>query len=277
MDEVGANKPNYKPMVQSLYPSKSRAALIGSVGAGKSAVAAGLKMAAETKVAVEEDYYCRVIEGRSEIHQDAADLRDGHFPRKTKAFNSFAAEAGLLNTWEKKIKVLGREKVIWRKQLQVPICDVAGEDLQQTIRQVRAQGALGENAKQNVRNLISYVRESDVLMVICKATRAKGLFPRGKQLEFEQDRKLSDDPDVNLVRMLEDLINYKENYRSRPLKGLCVIITAWDQLKHSGVADKLGFDLLRKDIGQNDLVHFVQACFPAVYAVIKSARVQNVI
>jgi len=260
-----------------LFPTKNRLALLGTVGAGKSTVVGGLVMTAETLVAetkkTNEPFFCRVIEGSSEIHQDVSDLREGHFPAKTVAFGDFAAEAGLLLEWEFNVDlpVLGQQ-TLRRKLLQVPICDIAGEDLQQTIRQFRKQqGFIGDYAKQKVRNLIAYVRESDGYIITIKATRAKGF---RKQLEKEADPKLSPDPDVNLVRLLEDLMNYKALNRSRPIKGVAVVITAWDRMKE--VADEVGFDILDPNMGQHDLERFVAACFPSTYAAIQSLRVPNV-
>lgn len=271
LDEVGVSKPS-PATPPHLFPVKSRVSTIGTVGAGKSAVVAGIVMAAETLVADDPNFFCRVIEGTSDIHQDVSDLREGHFPRKTVPFGAYATESGLLLEEERKIAGVK----IGDKRLQVPVCDLAGEDLAQTIRQVRAAGPLGNLAKQAVRNLIAYVRESDGYIVTIKATRAKGLKPRGNQIESEQDEKLSADPDVNLVRLLEDLVNYKETHRSRRIEGMAIVVTAWDALKHSGVADQIGFDILNPFVGQNDLNNFVRACFPAVYAAVKSLRIPNV-
>lgn len=260
-----------------LFPTKNRLALIGTVGAGKSTVVGGLVMTAETLVAettrTSQPFFCRVIEGSSEIHQDVSDLREGHFPSKTVPFGDFASEAGLLLEWEFNIDLpLVGSQTLRRKLLQVPICDIAGEDLQQTIRQVRKQGPLGEFAKQKVRNLIAYVRESDGYIITIKATRAKGF---RNQLEEEADLKLSPDPDVNVVRLLEDLMNYKVLYRSRPIKGVAVVITACDIFMKK-IGDELGIDLLDQNLGQHELERFVAACFPSTYAAIQSLRVPNV-
>lgn len=253
------------------FPYKNRVSMIGTVAAGKSTVLGGIVMTSETLCADDPNFFCRILEGTSEIHQDVSDLRDGHFPRKTVPFGAFATEAGLLMEWER--KALGFQ--IGKKLLQVPICDVAGEDIAQMIRQVRVMsGPLGNIQKQAVRNLIAYVQESDGFIVTIKATRAKGLFPGGAQLETEQHKELSADPDVNLVRILEHLMNYKATHRSRPIKGIAVVITAWDMLKDE--ADKIGFDILNPVLGQSDLRNFVKGCFPAVYAAIKSLRIPNV-
>ena len=277
LDEVGISRqqPNVATPIH-LFPYKNRTSLIGTVGAGKSAVVSGIVMRAEARCADRQDFYCRVLEGSSEIHQDVSDMRDGHFPRKTTPFGAFASEAGLLLENERRLGVGKLSSIVSKNLRQVPICDIAGEDISQMIRQVRAAGALGEIAKQAVRNLIAYVRESDAHIITLKATRAKGLFDGGRQLEEEADAKVSRDPDVNLVRLLEDLMNYKATHRSRPVRGVAVVITAWDRLKASGVADKIGFDILNPMIGQNDLQGFVQGCFPSTFAAIKSLRVPNV-
>jgi len=258
-----------------LFPTKNRLALIGTVGAGKSTVVGGLVMTAETLVAettrTSQPFFCRVIEGSSEIHQDVSDLREGHFPKKTVPYGDFASEAGLLLEWERNVNLGFAKPTITRKLLQVPICDIAGEDLQQTIRQVRMQGPLGDYSKQKVRNLIAYVRESDGYIITIKATRAKGF---REQLEPEKDKYLSPDPDVNLVRLLEDLMNYKMVNRNRPIKGVAVVITAWDRMKD--LADEVGFDILDPNVGQRDLEKFVAGCFPSTYAAIQSLRVPNV-
>jgi len=274
LQEVGATKPQQTAVPPRLFPIKNRVSLIGTVGAGKSTVVGGVVMTAETLVADDPNFFCRVIEGTSEIHEDVSKLRDGHFPTKTVPFGAFASEAGLLMEWEKRVGLGPISAKVGTKMLQLPICDVSGEDLSYMIRQVRAVGPLGNIAKQAVRNLIAYVRESDGFIITIKATRAKGLFQKGKQLELEQDEKLSADPDVNLVRLLEDLMNYKQTHRSRPIKGVAVVITAWDRLKSE--AERIGFDILNPMVGQSDLHNFVKACFPAVYAAIKSLRIPNV-
>lgn len=271
LHEVGVDKPSEATPIH-LFPVKSRVSTIGTVAAGKSALVGGIVMAAETLVADNPNFFCRVLEGSSQIHQDVSDLRDGHFPRKTVAFGDYAIEAGLLLEEERTVAGIK----YGMKRIQNAICDIAGEDLAQTIRQVRMAGPLGNIARQAVRNLIAHVRESDAYIVTIKATRAKGLFPRGVQLETEADAKLSSDPDVNLVRLLEDLINYKETHRSKKIQGVAVVVTAWDRLKQSGVADRIGFDILNPHVGQNDLNNFVKGCFPAVYAAIRSLRIPNV-
>ena len=62
LEAVGMGKQPSLAAPPHLFPVKSRVATIGSVGAGKSAVVAGIVMTAETLVADNENFFCRVIE-----------------------------------------------------------------------------------------------------------------------------------------------------------------------------------------------------------------------
>ena len=267
----------------TLFPAKSRVALVGTIGAGKSAVVGGVGVTAETMVRETEHtnnpFYCRVIEGSSEIHQDKSDLRAGHFPKKTQAYTGFASEAGLLLEWEKKLDLgFSKSQTLWHKYLQVPICDLAGEDIEQMIRQVAIKNDIGEYSRQKVRNLIAYMQESDGFIVCLKGTRAQGF---KRQLEPEKDPHVSRDPDVNMVRLLDALLQYKmTNPSSRPIRGVAVVLTACDVLQRE-LGDEIGFNLLdpknlQDETLQNDLKDFIASCFPATYAAIISLRVPNV-
>ena len=79
---------------------KNRVALIGTTGAGKSAVVAGLGMEAQEEVkstaGSDKPFYVTILENNSQIYQDMSNLRNGHFPTKTAAYSEFAAESGLL-------------------------------------------------------------------------------------------------------------------------------------------------------------------------------------
>ncbi len=267
----------------SAFPYGNRIAMMGTPSAGKTTTVGGIVMRAEAKVAAtahtDTPFYCRTLERGSDIHQDVSNLRDGHFPAKTTSYYGFHSSAGLLLEWKRfisaKIPLIGKpvKKQLWHKLLQVPICDLPGETLTQVIRQVRAQtGTAGAIARRQIQTAINDMRESDGYIICIKASRAKGL---GVQLEGEKDQTgLSQDPDVNLVRMLEDLMTYKSVNTGRPIKGVAVLITAWDKLKP--IANRVGFDLLDPYIGQQNIENFVKACFPSTYSAIQSLRVPNV-
>jgi hypothetical protein len=277
LDVVGLNQQQQREAAPRIdrFGGGKRISFLGTPGAGKTVTVGGLVMRAEAKVAdtahSDTPFFCRVLENASEIHQDVSDLRDGHFPKKTQTYLGFRSSPGLMLEWKRMIGVGRIKRSLWHKMLQVPICDLPGETLIQVIRHVRSQSNLGMIMKKNITNAINDMRESDGYMIAIKASRAKGL---GVQLEQEKDDKLSRDPDVNLVRMLEDLMHYKSTYTNRPIKGVAVIITAWDRLQP--VAERVGFDILDPNVGQRDIERFVRACFPSTYAAIRSLRVPNV-
>ena len=117
------------PTAAQLYKYKNRFAMLGTVASGKSTVAAGIVLTAQTLSSDIPDFYCRVIESNSEILQDASNLRRGRFPAKTKAYEKYPVESGLLLIWNKRF---GGDR-----KIQIPICDVAGEDVQQMIKTSR--------------------------------------------------------------------------------------------------------------------------------------------
>lgn len=263
--------------------AKNRIALIGTTGAGKSAHVAGLVKSAERRASTTANttypFKCLILENQSNIIEDVARLREGRFPPKTPAQQQFAAEAGLLLEWQHTGKVGPFETPLWTKKVQIPICDLAGEDLSQLINQVQQATNLGQIARDRVGHLLNYVHNADGYIIIIKATRARGL---GKVLEEEitSVAGTSKYADANLVRILYSIINHKRSNPSRPIKGIAVVITAWDGLapvaKEIEAITGTPFNPLDTNIGQNDLEKFVYACFPSTHAAIKSLGLKNI-
>lgn len=257
------SKPAQPFTSSSLYYCKSRFSLIGTVGSGKSTVAALIGLTTQTLSSVEPEFFCRIIERNSDIYADISNLRSGRFPAKTAPLSAFATEAGLLLAKKKTPSFLGM------KQLQMPICDVSGEDLQLNIRQYAAKmGNLGAAAYSAFAQLTRYVKECDGMIVCVDASRA--VLGRDIQIKTEDDKYLHFDPDVNLVRILNDVFDYREQIR-RPLKGIAIVITKWDELKPH--VEHLGLDLFNPT--QNDMAVFMDTFFPSVSQAIKSYILTN--
>ena len=206
------------PTVTNLDKFKKRFAMVGTVGSGKSTVAAGIIMTAQTLSADDPNFYGEVIESNSDIIADASKLKRGHFPRKTEAYQSYPVESGLVLTWTGSF---GRER-----KLQIPICDIAGEDVQQMIRQTRTE-LKPEDFYAN-QQLLNYIRDADGFLFCVPASRAL-IFDDDVQLEREpsSDEAVSD-PDVPVTRILQDIINYKTRARGKPIDAIGVIITKSD-------------------------------------------------
>jgi hypothetical protein len=80
--------------------------------------------------------------------------------------------------------------------------------------------------------------------------------------------------------MLSDIINYKTLHPHRPIKGVLVVVTAWDALapvaKEIEAITGSTFDPLNPMFGERDIEKFIYACFPSTHAAIKSLGIPNV-
>jgi len=250
--------PKGKP-INMLYACKTRFGLLGTVGAGKSAIAAGIALTTQTLSSQRGDFFCRILERNSNIYGDVSNLRDGWFPEKTVAYDQFATEAGLL---------LGKQKWIGGyKFLQLPICDVSGEDQQMDIRQYREKEApsIGNPSYTAAANLIRYLKQSEGYIIATDASRA--IIGRGgKQVATEKSVYLHRDPDVNLVRILNEIFNYKDQVHHK-IKAIEIVITKWDEVALK-LESKHGIDILSPD--QTELSKFMDVCYPSVSQAIEA-------
>lgn len=257
----GAKRTDGMPRATRHYKYKTRFAMLGTVGSGKSAVAAGIHLTAQTLSAMQPKFFCRVLEHTSNILADVSNLRRGRFPKKTNPYQPHPPESGLLVSWP---GFLGEKKV------QVPLADIAGEDWHQTIRQYRDLNPLdAATYKANI-NLINYVREADGYICVVPASRAL-MFQDDVQLE-RGSSELEVDPDVNLARILSAVIDYKEQSRGKDIKGIAVIITKWDLI--APYAENWGMDLY--DPTGQGLQTFMDICFPATIMELKACGLDKV-
>ena len=281
--KLDPNKPrtNLAPTEEEFGACGNKVALIAPPGAGKTVTVSGLFMRAQAKVkqSVNSDspFYARILEKGSDIHQDISNLMDGIFPAKTQAYLGFRSSPGMLLE-QKKFLGTGRSifgaklrKQLWHKMPQLPICDLPGETLTQVMWQVRAQtGYQAAETRGMIEHAIKEMRSSDAYIFILKASTAKGL---GEQIEQEKDRTVSRDPDVNVVRMLEDVANHKMK-QGNQMRAAYIVISAVDKIQVR--AERLGFDLLSPTTGQRDIENFVANCFPQFYAALHSYHIQHI-
>jgi hypothetical protein len=272
------------------FPDGNRVALIAPPAAGKTTTVSGLFMRANKKVGetlhTDAPFKCRMLEGGSNIHQDVSDLSDGIFPAKTQTYLGFRSSPGLLLEQLKYAAVsipftgkffnrtdLRPRKEMWHKMLRISINDLPGETLSQVMWQVRAKtGPQQQIIRDTIGNAIQEMRSCQAFIFILKASLARGL---GLPLETERDPTVSRDPDVNLVRMLEDIVNYKAKHGEQ-IKAAYIVISAWDKLQPR--AEKMGFDLFAKDLvkRQTDLEKFVEKCFPQFFGTLHSSGIKNI-
>ena len=248
--------PVHKTSSSYLYKYKNRFAMLGTVGSGKSATAAGIFLTAQTLSNDDPYFYGDVVESNSDILADVSNLRRGRFPGKTNPYQPNPVESGLVLTWKKRF---GGEQT-----MQIPICDVAGEDVQQMIRQNRLT-LNRENFNAN-RQLMDYVRDADGFLLCVPASRAL-MFQDDVQLEAEPSAQTDiGDPDVPVNRILIDVINFKRGMSgSKPIKAIAVIITKWDLIEP--YASRLNMDLY--DPTGEGLQRFMKICFPGTSMTLK--------
>lgn len=236
----------------TLYTYKNRFALIGTVAAGKSTTCGGIVLTTQLLRALREGFFCRPIEKNSNILGDASNLRDGYFPEKTLGHQQYATEAGLL---------LGQKKRFggW-KMIQLPICDIAGEDLQTNIKQFRQKEHMTRSAEYSASaNLVRYVQQSEGFLITSDASRAI-IGKRGFQLNTERSRSLHRDPDVNLVRILNEIFAYKDKTR-QDIKAIGIVITKWDEV---GIRLEAKHALNILEPSKQDLIRFMNVAYPSV-------------
>jgi hypothetical protein len=241
---------------QRQYASKYRWSLIGTVASGKSTIAALLVFAARTLSQQLPRFFCDVDEASSNILIDVSNLQRGRFPPKTKAYSTYATEAGLLMWWD---------QMFSNRSMNIPLCDLAGEDLQAGMK--GSMTAPSSAAYSQATQLKEYVRDSDGFILVAPASKAL-LFKNDAQVEKEQ-ADIAFDPDVNLARIFGDIINYRRK-QNKPIKGCAICISKWDMI--APYAGEMGMDILT----ESGLTEFMNICFPSTSMKIKALQNPNV-
>jgi hypothetical protein len=118
------------------------------------------------------------------------------------------------------------------KEVNIPIVETAGEDIGQLI-QWFGKGLYAFNPE----NITSYaarflydnVLSADGFILMCPVTRAQT--QKGPLGEDKEPDVLPEDPDVNLKRLLQCIVDYKEFAGQRKVEGIAVLLSKYDVLK----------------------------------------------
>jgi len=236
------------------YAFKNRWSLIGTVASGKTTIAALLILAARTLSFGVHRFYCDVVENESGIMEDVSNLQRGRFPAKTRAYNQYAMEPGLMLWWDE----------MWsNKSLHIPVCDLAGEDLM--LGQKGAVMNPSAAAYSAASRLQEYVKESDGLILVAPASKA--LMFRDDRVVEREPSDIAFDPDVNLARIFGGIIDYKRTHsNSKPLKGCVIMISKWDLIEPYAV--DMNMDVSTEQGREN----FLETCFPWTRMKIKAMQ-----
>jgi len=232
----GSKPSEQEEPLSKIIKFKTNFAMIGSTGAGKTTVNTLMVITSQEMSRLLPNFSCRTLPGKTGIIDYVSKMRDGHFPPKTNPESPVRHESGSVMRWDD-----------WTgtKQIGIPVCDLAGEQLQKMITDLNmARGNPFSTDMLNInKNLISYVRDCDGYIPIVAAPRVHA-FMDGLQLEPEtkdETTGISTDPDANLYRFLEDIMKHKEDSRGKAIKAIAVVVTKWDRLMP--YAQNMGVDL----------------------------------
>lgn len=224
----------------SVHPYKTMFSMVGPVGSGKSVVATGTVVMAETMSAVLGNFYCRVLLPSGNIIKYANNLRLGHFPPKTDPYAPRAFEAGLMIC----------ERGWHEKKVQVPLCDVGGEVFD------ALNPEFAERARNINRQVVNHVRDCQGFVLTLPAPDAQ---------IFRTDIN-SRDPDAYLYTVMSQIMDYKL-YARKKMDGVGVWITRWDEVMDE--AKDIGMDIYAD---QRTLDRFFENGYPALAMLLKPLR-----
>jgi len=235
--------------LRNTYKSKCSFAMLGTVGSGKTTVAGFITLTAITLSARDPTFVCDVIESKSGILQAQSDLRRGKFPPKTDPDAALPYESGLLMRWSQRFIA---------KEMHLPICDVAGEIVADLATKYRdGMYDLEDKTFKDTGFLVDQIKDRDGFILTIPANRAL-LFKDDQQLEKEP-KGMQYDPDINLSRILEAVIDHKRKFKTHPIQGIAVVVTKYDTVK--SICENEGMDLY--DESGMGFQNFLNTCFPA--------------
>jgi len=213
--------------------SKYLTSLIGTPGAGKTVTSNLAFYTARTLQQQLPGFFCSIDDTNSRIKQDIADMEGGHFPPKTRAYNTYAYQAALNMWW-------GKNSLFGQKSATFAVCDLAGED-QLITSQYASQP--GPQAYSQAAKLVEYIYRSQILILAAPASRAP-VFDNDTSVEYEEaDVKFN--PDVRLSDIFDQLIK-KRKQQNRPFKGVILVLTKVDMVDKY-VEEKWGWDLYENE------------------------------
>lgn len=192
--------------------------MIGTAGAGKTVIANTIFLTARTLQQQLPGFFCDVDDSNSTIMNDVCRMESGHFPPKTKAYNSYAYQTALHTWW-------GKNSLFGQKSATFQVCDIAGEDL--IAQSQYATKRPDPIAYSQAAKLVDYVYRSDIFLPIAPASRAP-LFDGDTVLEPEDaDRRFNSD--VRLANILGMIFNRRRANRM-PIKGIGLCLSKCDRV-----------------------------------------------
>jgi len=210
-----SNKAYSGRLIKHYAHLKMRFAMVGTVGAGKTTECAKMLVTAHTRSEDDPNFFCRLVEHKSNLRVSASNLRKGVFPPKTLPMGKTTQEAGLQ---------IIRKSMFGEKRLHIPVMDVAGEDIQYMLEDYDDNEPDDTPNWHRIKELLEYLKNSQGFIFVLPAPRA---FIGREQLEQEPE-DLAADPDVNVSRLLEQILNYKQLHHGNAIRAIAIIISKYD-------------------------------------------------
>lgn len=217
---------------------------LGTQGAGKTTADCLLLLTARTLQQRLPGFFCDVDDRNSTIMRDISNIQRGHFPPKTKAFNTYAHQYACNMWWDGP----------WgRKSSTLNNVDLAGEDFL-AVNQYQFNKP-DDMASSQAMKLVQYVMMSDIFILDAPGSRAL-LFENDVQIEREAE-DIAFDPDVNLASIAGSIFTKRREMR-KPIKGVLLFITKSDMIK-TYVETKHKWDIFDN---YQDRISFLNQYFP---------------
>lgn len=236
--------------------SKYLTSLIGTVGSGKTVIASLIFYTARTLQQDLQDFHCDIDDRNSTMMADVCNIEGGHFPPKTKAYNTYAYQCALHMWW-------GAQSIWGKKAATFQVCDIAGEDLATQSQYQRKKP--DRTAWSQAARLVDYIYRSDIFILAAPASRAP-IFENDQKVEVEKV-DLAFNPDVNLSSIFAEIVRRRRE-QNNPIKGIILCLTKCDMIDKY-VEAKYGWNLYQRE---EDRQKFLNKYFPWTTMKIKSLQ-----
>ena len=191
--------------------------IIGTRGAAKTTMLGLMGLTCEIESVDNKNFTYDIQEWTVGIRQIISDLCQGKFPPATPPGHLF--QAIMTMTWNSGWK--GKTTV------NLPLVETAGEDLENLIGAYRSHQYKQTPTYQQAEKLNKQIARSHAFILVVPVSRIQGLYP---QIVDSEPESLIQNPDVNIVRMLDGIYKYRQTARSKPIEGIAVLLTKYDMV-----------------------------------------------
>lgn len=114
-----------------------------------------------------------------------------------------------------------------KTKVRLPLVETAGEDLENLIGAYRSHPYSQTPTYTQAEKLNEQIARSHAFILVVPVSRVQGIYP---QIVDAEPESLIQNPDVNIVRMLDGIWKYRQAARSKPIEGIAVLLTKYDMV-----------------------------------------------